>query len=208
MSVYMTEAEQIAMLKGWWQRYHNLLLIIITSILLAFSSVKYWNMHQAKVIQQASVAYEKMMFALAKNDVQHLYSYADQLISARKNTVYADAARLTLAKLAIRKRKYAVARDYLTYVALHSKVASLSDQSYIRLARVYLEEKTFDLALKQLVQIKDPVYTPLINQIRGDIFAAKGNKEKAREYYHLALNEFRSNGITNMFLEMTMNDYE
>ena len=208
MSVYMTEAEQLAILKKWWQRYQLPITIVVSMFLLCFSGVKYWNMHKAKVQQQASVAYENMMASLARHDSKSLHAYANQLITSHRGTVYADTAQLTLAKWYVQKKKYELARKALHQVIQHTHIAALSDIARIRMARIYLAEKSYDEALNQLLQISNSLYMPLINQIRGDIFAAKGQTAQARIYYHKAWDEFKANDINNVFLEMTMNEYE
>jgi predicted negative regulator of RcsB-dependent stress response len=127
MSVYMTEAEQLAAIKKWWQRYSNIITVVLSLVLLAASGYKYWTWHQEKVTQQASGAYEHLMLALSNQDNKGIRAYANQLLNDYGQTVYADAAHMMLAKLYAGRGKYAQALKELDYVATHSKMAPVEN---------------------------------------------------------------------------------
>ena len=206
MSVYMTEAEQIEAIKKWWNKYNGLITVALSIVLLAIAGFKYWNWHEEKVGQQASNAYEHMMVAFSNQDNKSLRAYANQLITDYGNTVYADAARLALAKLYVVQEKYPKARDQLDYVANHSKMPALIDVAKIRLARLWTAEKSYDNALAELTKIQDTVYLPVVNELRGDIYAAKGQYQLAATAYRKAIVEVQTNGMGNLFLEMKSNE--
>lgn len=48
MSVYMTEEEQLAAIKNWWNKYSNVITVILSLVLLVTAGFKYWNWHQEK----------------------------------------------------------------------------------------------------------------------------------------------------------------
>ncbi len=206
MSVYMTEAEQIEAIKKWWNKYNGLITVALSIVLLAIAGFKYWNWHEEKVGQQASNAYEHLMVAFSNQDNKSLRAYANQLITDYGNTVYADAARLALAKLYVVQEKYPKARDQLDYVANHSKMPALIDVAKIRLARLWTAEKSYDNALAELTKIQDTVYLPVVNELRGDIYAAKGQYQLAATAYRKAIVEVQTNGMGNLFLEMKSNE--
>ncbi len=137
MSVYMTEAEQIEAIKKWWKKYNNIIIISFSLVLLCMSGYKYWNWHQNKILEQASNAYEHMLVAFSNQDNKSVRAFADQLINEYGQTVYADAARLTLAKIWVTRDKYSKAKDTLEYVAQHSKMPSLQAVAKIRLAFIF-----------------------------------------------------------------------
>lgn len=206
MSVYMTEEEQLERIKKWWQRYNGIITVTLSIVLLAMAGFKYWNWHQEKVTQQASNAYEHLMLAFSNQDNKSVRGYASELINNYGNTVYADAARLTLAKLYVAREKYPRAQAELSYVASHSKMTVLADVAKIRLARLYSSEKAYDKALDELATIQDAIYTPVVNELRGDIYAAKGHYKQAISYYHKAIQQIQTNGMGNLFLEMKTNE--
>ena len=206
MSVYMTETEQLEAIKKWWKRYNNVITILLSVVLLAISGYKYWNWHQEKITQQASNSYEHLMLAFSNQDNKSVRSYANQLLTDYGQTVYADAARLTLAKLYVVREKYPKAEVELEYVANHSKMIALQQIAKIRLARLLASQKSYDKALAELSKVDSTVYMPVVNELRGDIYAATGQFQQAVVSYKKAINGVQQNGMGNLFLEMKTNE--
>ncbi len=206
MSVYMTEDEQLEAIKNWWKRYNGIVIVSVSVAMLIFSGFRYWGWHQQKVTQQASYAYEHLMVAFSNHDNKGVRGYAHQLLTDYGQTVYADAAHLTLAKMYVERVDYSRAHHELQYVAEHSKMPILKQLAKIRLARLMIAEKSYDNALNELTSIKDSAYTPLVNELKGDIYAATGRYPQAVSFYREALNEVQAKGMGNLFLEMKTNE--
>lgn len=206
MSVYMTETEQLEAIKKWWKRYNNVITILLSVVLLSISGYKYWNWHQEKISQQASNAYEHLMVAFSNQDNRSVRAYANQLLGDYGQTVYADAARLTLAKLYVLREKYPKAQAELEYVANHSKMTALQQIAKIRLARLLASQKLYDKALAELSKVDNTVYMPVVNELRGDIYAATGKYQQAVVLYRKAISEVQTSGMGNLFLEMKTNE--
>jgi len=206
MSIYRTEDEQLELIKTWWKRYSSVITICISVVLLAMSGYKYWNWHTDKIHQQASNAYEHLMLSFANKDNKSVRSYANQLVKDYPDTVYADTARLTLAKLYVSHLQYAEARVQLEYVATHSKMVALQQVAKIRLARLLVAEKAYDKALDALSNITEATYLPVVSELKGDIYALTGRYQDAVSSYKEASNQVQMHGIGNLFLEMKTNE--
>ena len=206
MSVYRTEEEQLENIKNWWKRHSTLITLVFSLILLCFSVYKYWTWHQEKNLAQASNAYEQMMVAFANQNPKEVKAYANQLINEYSKTVYADVARMIKAKLLIDKEHIDDAKKLLEQVVLNSHVNALKQVARIRVARLLASEKSYDKALNQLSTVEDVAYMPLINELKGDIFAATGNFQQAILSYKEAISEVRMHGMGNLFLEMKTNE--
>lgn len=206
MSVYMTEEEQLATIKKWWDKYSNILTLVLSLLLLVFAGFKYWSWHQEKIIAQASTAYEHLMLAFSNQDNKGIRSYANQLVSDYGQTVYADAAHLALAKLEVNKEHYDKALKSLSHVAKRSKIGALRQVAKLRMARLLTAQKVYDKALVELSVLDDKVYMPLVSELKGDIFAATGQYQQAMKSYKEAITGARTNGLANLFLEMKTNE--
>ncbi|MGM9454163.1 YfgM family protein [Legionella bozemanae] len=206
MSVYMTEEEQLESIKKWWKQYGNLVTVVLSLILFGIAGYRYLHWHQAKITQQASVAYEQMMVALSNQNIKGVRAYANELIHQHGSTVYADAAHLTLAKIYVSKNKLDTATDELKAVATNSKMPALKQIAKIRMARIFAAEKSYTNALNELSSIDDKTYLPVINELKGDIYGATGQYQEAMSSYKLALDEVKNNGMGNLFLEMKTNE--
>lgn len=206
MSIYMTEDEQVEAIKRWWKRYNGIITVLFSVVLLIMAGFKYWTWHEEKVTQQASNTYEHLMLAFSNHDNKGIRGYANQLITDYGNTVYADAARLTLAKLYVAREHYNRAQDELVYVATHSKMPALQQVATIRLARILAANKAYDKALVELTKVTDTTYLPVVNELKGDIYAATGRYEQAVSFYRQAISDVQTKGMGNLFLEMKTNE--
>jgi len=202
----MTEEEQLDAIRKWWQRNNTWIMLVLSCLLLAASGYKYWNWHVEKVSTQASNAYEHMMVAFSESDNKSVRAYANQLISDYGQTVYADAARLALAKLQVNKNRLDKAHVMLEDVVAHSKMTALKQVARIRIARLLTAEKDYERALEELSVLDDAAYRPVINELKGDIFAATGQYQQAINAYKEAISEVRNHGMGNLFLEMKTNE--
>ncbi|MDR3443025.1 MAG: tetratricopeptide repeat protein [Legionella sp.] len=206
MSVYMTEEEQLESIKKWWKRHGNMITLAISLILLSIAGYRYFNWHQEKLTQQASTVYEHMMVSLSNQNIKEVKSYANELIKNHNHSVYADVAHMTLAKVYITKNKLEQAQNELKEVASNSKVSSLKQIAKIRIARILASEKSYTNALSELSQVEDTTYLPVINELKGDIYGATGQYKEAMTSYKLAIDEVKTNGMGNLFLEMKTNE--
>ena len=206
MSIYMTEEEQLDAIKAWWQRHQRWITTMLLSVLLLVAGYRYWHWHTDKITRQASMSYERLMVAVSNQDGQAIEAYAKTLAKEYPKTVYGDAAQLTLAKYWISESKWADAQHLLETVAFHAKMPALQQVARIRLARLYLENKAYDQALKYLEKTKSSMYKPLIDELKGDVYMATGRYQEAEMLYRDAREETKARGIGNVFLDMKVNE--
>lgn len=206
MSVYMTEEEQIETLKKWWSKHGNLITTVLSIVLLCIAGYKYWHWHQEKLKQESSIVYENMMVAFANHDNKSVRSYANELIKDHSNSVYADVAHMTLAKLYVSKEKLDLAINELEQVAAKSNMPALKQIAKIRIARLLTAGKSYNEALDELAKIDDSTYLPVINELRGDIYGNIGKYDEAIKSYRLAIDQIKNNGMGNLYLEMKTNE--
>lgn len=206
MTGYMTEEEQLQLIRKWWQRNGSYVTLLISIILIGIAGYRYMLWHQSKLIQQSSVSYEHMMAAFSNHDIKSVRSYANELINNNSNTVYADVAHMTLAKIYVDKNKLKEAKLELKQISNRGNMSALKQVVTIRLARILAAEHSYGQALDELSTVTDSAYTPVINELKGDIYGDTGKYQEAINAYKLAINEIKNNGIGNLFLEMKSNE--
>lgn len=205
MTVYMSEDEQVEMLKSWWKKYGNLITIMISLILLAVAGVRYWNWHKTSIELQASSIYERMMVAYANNDYKQVKSNSQRLIDDFQSTIYADVANLTLAKVAVTHEKYKTGKKSLQRVINNSKSPIMVNIARIRMTRLLLNEKKYEEAKSEINKVTDISLRSIVREIEGDIAFAQNRREDAIEHYKEAMLEVAKIGGGNVFLEMKSN---
>ena len=202
----MTEDEQLESIKKWWKKYGHLVGLLLSLVLLGIAGYRYLNWHHEKMQYQASDVYEHMMVALSDENTKSVKAYANQLINEYSRTVYADAAHLTLAKVYVEKEQLSQAKNELKRVIDTTSMAPLKQVAKIRIARLLAADKDYSQALNDISVIDDNAYLPVINELKGDIFSALGQYQKAITSYDLANKEIKTNGMSNLFLEMKTNE--
>lgn len=204
---YKTEEEQLEAIKQWWGKYGTFITMLSLLLLIIVASYKYWHWHREKIITGASDTYEQLLVAVSTKDNKIIRSYANQLINEYGQTIYADIAQLTLAKLYVAKHLYNKAIKILNDVAYTAKIPALREIARLRMASIYIEEKKYQAALPILEEkVDDPTYNSLINELKGDIYDSLGKYEKANIAYKEAIAAERTNGSGNLFLELKANE--
>lgn len=206
MNVYLNEYEQWDALKKWWQKYNAIVIVLFSLVLLSCSAYKYWQWHRESRMQQASNTYERMMLASANHQNDQVKKMANSLLKDFPHSIYADAARLSLAKLAVFAKNYEEAEKQLKSVALDSQTPELADVAKIRLARLWVSHQQYQQALDILKGIQGKAYAPLVDELRGDIYTGMNQFDKAVDFYRQALSEVQNYGVGHLFLEMKSND--
>lgn len=206
MSQYMTEEEQLEAIKAWWRKHNQKILMGFSLIFLLIAGFRYWHWHQYKINIEASAAYEELMLASSKGEDQPVHAYANQLIQHYGKTPYADAARLVLAKHFVQEKNLASAEALLSHVGEHAKMPALQQVARLRLVRLLAAEKAYPKALSILNNMNDPLFNSQVNELKGDIYWAEGEYQKAFQAYKMAANDMhRQTMNNNIFLEMKTN---
>ena len=187
MEVYTTEEEQVEAIKKWWKENWLSLaggVLIGVGILFGY---KYWDDTKSFHAESASMEYEAMLQSMTQNKPLEVEARADSLLSKYTDTPYAAYAALAMAKLKTDASDLVAAKSNLRWVIENAAEEELKHEALVRLARVYLAEKNYDDALAQLRLVKSDSYKIIIEELKGDIYVAKGDAESARNAYSLAL---------------------
>lgn len=203
MDDFLSEKEQIEQLRQWWAENGW---YIVGGIALAVVLLVGWNRYQAYRIDRAEAAaqlYESVVDWVAEPDVDKAHEVLLQLRSDYRGTAYADQAGLLVARLHMDTSDPGQAAEELRFVAENSDDAQLSRIARLRLARVLAYEERYDEALQALAA--DPNnghFGPRFSEVRGDIFAAQGQNQEAREAYAVALSGGEQGSVDRNFVQM------
>lgn len=192
-----TEEEQIEAIKRWWSEYGTSTIIGVVVALAAVFGYQAWQNHVQKQEEAASVIYQQLLDAvkvdspLAKIDKKNVATaqfLGKQLEDDYSGSTYADLGALYLAKLAVEAKDLAAAERELKWALSHGVDGSLKTIVKMRLARVQLGQGKPDDALRTLDGIQPGEYRPSYDELKGDVYHAMGDDEKAREAYERAMN--------------------
>ena len=183
MSEYLSDAEQKEQIHEWWKENGRFILAGVVLGLVGIFGWRYWISFQDSQASKASVVYEEMLSAVNEDELDMAKQKLDVISSDFKSTVYLSQAHLLMAKTAVLSDDLNSAVDHLETALAASKDRELVELIRFRLAKVRVELKQFDVALDLLNSVKSGSYTPLIEEMRGDIYRAQGDVDKARSAY-------------------------
>ncbi len=206
MSVYITEEEQVEHIKHFLKRYGVWILCALVLASVSILGWQTWQNRQHAKQDNAATLYVQLVSSESNEDTAQAAQYAHDLLEKYPNTPYAALAAFTLARDAAIQNKWDVAQQQLQWVITHSKQVTLQQLARLRLARVLLAQVQYAPALAMLEQVKGNAYTPLREEIRGDILLAQGATDEARLAYRTALQFSNAETAGRLVLQMKERD--
>lgn len=203
MEVYTTENEQVDALRRFFAENGKALAVGVVLGIGALVGWRIWQSHQDSNMLAASQSYQQTSEALAAGKSGDVAA-AEQFIQANGNS-YGVMAALELAKHFVEQKDFAKAEQQLVLAQGKAKEDNLLSIVNLRLARVQLQEKKLDEALKTLDGVKGEGWAAMQADTRGDVLLAKGDAKGAREAYSKGL-ESNPSQAQQALLRMKLNN--
>lgn len=186
----MTEDEQIAQLKDWWQRNGKPLLVgAVLAVALIFGW-QAWKNHQNNQAQGASLLYQQLLeTSLTQEgtpDAAKVAELGSKLKSEFAGTHYAQYASLFMAKVAVENGKLDDAAAELKALLDKPADASIGELARQRLARVLAAQDKAEEGLKLLDGEADKAWQATREELRGDLLVQLGRTDEAHAAYEKA----------------------
>jgi predicted negative regulator of RcsB-dependent stress response len=191
-----TEEEQVEALKNWFGENGVSLIFGIVVALGAVFGYRAWDNDVRQTGEAASAVYENLLTAVGEVPPEGLSdemiatgnALAGELKADYTDSSYASFAALHLAKIAIDGGNLETAVTELRWVLDNGAEDSMEILGRIRLARVLAAQEKYDEALATLdVKLELSMHLSSWEEARGDIYYGKGDMDKAREAYQLAV---------------------
>jgi len=182
-----TEEEQLEALKRWWHEHGR---TVVAGVVLGLGTVSGWTWWRGHVSEQAeavSLRYEQLVNTAAVPDHAATVTQADAIIAQQPDSGYAGLAAMVGAHAAWRQGDTGTARRLLEWAAEHGEEFAIADVARLRLARVLAADGQHDAALAALGGISGDAFAALIEETRGDVLAAKEDRDGAGRAYEAAL---------------------
>lgn len=205
MEGYVSDKEQIQLIKNWWKKHGNTILIVFILVFGISFGWRYWHYYKNKRGIQASMLYEQMLSQDMSKKVGNFKLFAEHLIKDYSHTPYASIAALMLAKQDVANNNLSAAIQDLQWVVKHGNSKSFRQIARIREARVLLADKKIEEALQLLQEVDDEAFLSAIDETKGDIFLAQDNKAKALDAYNQARQMLAPNSVMQPILTMKIN---
>ncbi len=187
MPLDLEEQEQVAELKAWWNHWGGLVTAAILAAAVAFAGWQGWNWYQREQAVGAATLYENLARAVQANDAKAVRDAGGSLVESYPRTLYASMGALLSARYYFEKADLKNAKAQLQWVIDRSASDDLRDLARVRLGGILLDEKSYDEALKLAEAPHRAAYDAQYAALKGDVQAAKNQREEAKASYKVAL---------------------
>lgn len=189
MAYDLEQQEQLEAIKGWWTQYGKLVMVTVIGGLLVVGGIRGWHYYQNSQAASAVALFSQLQGAERASDHKKVRDIAAQMVEHYGSTPYAAIAALAAAKSDFDTGDLAAAKTRLQWAMEHAKEDELRDVARLRLARVLIDEKKPDEALKLLEAKHGDSFTGLYADVKGDVLLAQGKRAEARAAYQIALDK-------------------
>ncbi|MEB6539477.1 YfgM family protein [Serratia sp. TSA_7] len=203
MEVYTTENEQVDAVRRFFAENGKALAVGVVLGIGALVGWRFWQNHQNSNMMAASQSYQEASDRLAAGKPDDV-SAAEAFAKTNSNS-YGVLASLELAKHFVEQNDFAKAEQQLVLAQGQTKDDNLLAMVSLRLARVQLQEKKLDEALKTLDGVKGEGWAAMAQDARGDALLAKGDTKGAREAYSKGIESNASQALQ-VLLRMKLNN--
>ncbi len=202
---FETEEQELDALKKWWKKYGK---IVIAGIIIGGGLIVGWRFYQEYKLnhaEKASALYEVVLQAAGSaGDINTQQTQVNELMAQYADTPYAALSALVLSGQQAKSGDNVKAAQQLEWVIKNSSAVEVSTIARLRLARIMLATEQFDLALNLVNSEYPESFTALFEELKGDLYVARGETELARIAYDKAIQA--SEARVSDFLKIKRND--
>ncbi|RTZ66214.1 MAG: hypothetical protein DSZ29_03305 [Aquificaceae bacterium] len=181
MTDLKTDEEKAEELKQWWRDNGT---SVLAGVALAIAGTFGWQQWQAH--QKAQTETASQLLAQIKSGSGDKAKTTEKLISEYSSTPYAAFAALEKAKDAEEKGDNKASIEALK-IAADSKQVNVARIAKLRLIRSLIANGKLDEANTLLSEKLPSAYTSLHEELKGDLYFAKKEIDKARQSYDRAI---------------------
>ena len=215
MADHLSDEEQLEALKRWWRKNGTALLLAIVLGGGGWFGWNYWQESSQQEAENSSLVYMAMLDALNKweqerseDNAAAAAAHAETLKELGEDNLYGIYGAMVVARLAMADGETDTAAAELEWarerVADEPALEALVD---LRLAATEFGRGNNDRALALLDRGYPEAYASLYEELKGDIFAARGDNEKASAAYRVALDNLaESDTRSRAMLELKINE--
>ena len=187
MEDYLSEREQVDRIRQWWKENGAWIIVGIGGGLLSLAGWNWWQGYKLERAEQASAVYSAVAAAVTQGRIEDVRAGVDSLSAAHGSSPYLQHGRLALAAAMANGGDVAAAIAELEQVLADASDPQIALIARFRLARLLVAEGEHERALDLVRGAEAGAFAPAMLEIEGDILAARGDADGARDAYRRAL---------------------
>jgi predicted negative regulator of RcsB-dependent stress response len=206
VDIYASDEEKGEEIKRWWRENGISVIIGIALGIAGLVGGRYWLEQKAIDTTNASSLYQEANLYLSEGKTAEAASSVDVLFSDFAATPYATFAALDMAKDSLANNDANGAKAYLNWVISNAKLTGQKEIARLRLGQLQLSEANYDDALVTIEQNESTAFKSLFDELKGDIYLAKGNLSEALSAYQSAKAALDENEPRGLILKLKLDD--
>jgi len=197
MERYETEEQQVEAIKGFWKENGTAILV---GIGIGLAGLFGWQQYNDMIIQGKEAQSMAFQSVLEGIDSENGLTEAEAFSKENGDSGYAVLTSLISAQKAVEKNDLEGAKVHLAMAATNSPSEAIADLAKIRLARVESQLGDTTAALATLNTVVNASYADQVQEVKGDIYVATKQFDKAKAAYDAVLAEQPQNRVVEMKL--------
>ena len=190
MQDFETEEQQIEALKKWWKENSSSLFFGLAIGLAGIFGWQYYNDYTTTHSQTASDLYNVVSQQVKNGELTDI-NKVEQLAKEFSDTPYAVMAAMAAASYYFEKGETEEAIKQYQWALDNSKIEENTHLAATRLATVYLGAGQLDKAETLLNRPHPDAFTARYEELKGDLYVARGDNQQARTAYDKAINSMQ-----------------
>jgi len=203
----LSEKEQLEEMRAWWKENGT---YVIAGLIIGIGGILGFNQWKSKQLDTqlgASALYESLLDEVADNRLEPSQTIAADIYSSYPETVYADQARLAMARILMdqgRDEDAAAVLQALVTDGTHDVIQSVGR---LRLAKILLFQNKPEDVLSLLDGSDAGAFAARNNEVLGDAYFELGQYQQAEAAYQAAMSDPRASQMLDTALvQMKIND--
>lgn len=189
MEEFESEDQQIEAIKKWMKENGVSLLLGLGIGVGALLGWREYLAYQTDHSAEASDLYQAVQTQVARNRLDDAdINKADMIRNEYSDTPYAALVSMTQAKHEFEHDNMDSALMHLRWASENSSEPDVQHVANLRLARILIAQKKYDEAETVLLAAHPDAFTAGYEELKGDLYVAKGEIAQARVAYDKAIN--------------------
>lgn len=207
MARYDTDEEQLDAVRDWLKENGKAMIAGAVIAVAAVVGWQQWGAFQERAAESASIAYLQLLDARETGaDPETVERRGRVVMEDHGGSAYAPMAGLQLAEYHAERDALEASASALRWVVDNGEDQAFRHVARLRLAQVLVASENFDQALQVLDVESTGAYRSQYLERRGDVYAAMGEHDNARDAYDQALAEQSVTGTRRSLIQLKRND--
>lgn len=188
MQDFETEEQQLEAIKRWWHENGSSILI---GLAIGGLSLGGWSLYQNKQADHSLEASDMYVSVVTQAETSSGSAFdtttVDKLVAGYADTPYAALSSLVVAKHELHAGNTEQAITHLQWVKSNAVQDEFKQLAQLRLARLLIAQNKYDAAYELLSTEHPAAFDALYEELKGDVYVARGELEQARIAYDKAI---------------------